>query len=354
VLRRLPPPAIDAAIVLVVYVATAYPSVRHAQPWNIAFATLASVPLLWRRRWPIPVALATGIGTTALSITQMLPDLPYGQLVATYTFAELSGALWRLAAVLGTIAGVAISLSLPGERIEAYGYVGIGFVTAYALGTGVRARRDRIAMLEERTRRLAEEQSAAAARERARIARDMHDVLAHSVGLMVVQAEGGAAIVHTDPHRAEAAFEAVAATGREALVQLRHTLGVLRENHETPGLDSLLRNARATGLDVSLVEHGTPGEADGETAYRVVQEALTNVVKHSGARKVEVTLAWSADVLRITVVDDGRGASPAGKNGGHGLAGMRERVGACGGELHTGPGPGDVGFSVAATLPRTV
>jgi signal transduction histidine kinase len=286
-----------------------------------------------------------------------LPHLPYGQLVATYTFAELSGPIWRLISVIGTVIGIVVSLRGPDLALDSFGYTGIAFVTAYALGVGVRARRDRIAMLEERTRRLAEEQAAAAARERARIARDMHDVLAHSVGLMVVQAEGGASIVHTDPRRAEAAFEAVAETGREALVQLRHTLGILREQGGDPtgldGIERLVRRARGAGLDASLSEWGTrvdpPGEV-GVAAYRVVQEALTNIVKHAGAKRVTVSLVWgNDDRLRVTVTDDGRGATVNGS--GHGLVGMRERVNACGGELHTGPGPDDGGFRVHAILP---
>jgi signal transduction histidine kinase len=180
--------------------------------------------------------------------------------------------------------------------------------------------------------------------------------------MMVVQAEGGASIVHDNPARAQAAFEAISETGREALIQLRHTLGVLREQDaETPaaplgieGIGSLLVRARKTGLDANLVERGTPGSPPrevGVTVYRLVQEALTNVVKHAGARKVDVALEWAPAQLRVSVTDDGRGGRSAGNGGGHGLAGMRERVDSCGGELSVGPGPGDLGFRVAATLP---
>jgi signal transduction histidine kinase len=365
-LRRPSPLLIDVTITVVVYVATVYPTLRHAPTdwWKVLFATMASVPLLWRRRAPVVVALVTGIGTSALSIEQALPDLPYGQLVATYTFAELSSALWRLVCVIGTAIGVVISLAVPEESIDSFGYVGIGFVTAYALGTGVRARRHRIDMLEERTRRLAEEQVAATARERSRIARDMHDVLAHSVGMMVVQAEGGASIVHADAGRAEAAFEAIAETGREALVQLRHTLGLLRDqqvddapNTDTTGIDGierLVRRARSAGLNASLTVIGgaamQPSPDVSVAAYRVVQEALTNTVKHAGAKAVAVRLTWDLDGTHtVTVTDDGRGATTNGS--GHGLVGMRERVNACGGRLHTGPGRDGTGFQVRATLP---
>jgi signal transduction histidine kinase len=361
-LRRLPRPSpqvIDVAIALAVYAATIYPSLRWsgdgARWLGVPFATFGSLPLIWRRRWPIPVALLTGISTTALSILQVLPDLPYGQLVATYTIAELSQPLWRLAAAIVTAAGIVVSLAVPDETPDTFGYVGLTFVTAYALGAGVRNRRDRIAMLEERTRRLEEEQNATAARERARIARDMHDVLAHSVGLMVVQAEGGAAIVQADPVRATTVFDTIAETGREALVQLRHTLGVLKEQaaNGPDDVEALLRRARNTGLDASFATSGTPHAVPGEVGaavYRLVQEALTNVVKHAGARRVAVTYDWSPDALTVTVVDDGRGPATPNGDSGHGLVGMRERIGACGGSVAAGPGPGG-GFLVRATLP---
>jgi signal transduction histidine kinase len=294
--------AVDLLIAAVVSAATVYPAVAgapvHAGP--VALALLASVPLVWRRRAPILVAAVTGIATTWLAVLDRLPDLPYGQLVATYTWAELATPAWRLAAVLTTAAGVLVSLVVPEKNPPSFGYVALTFVTAYTLGVGVRARRDRIGFLEERTLRLTEEQAAAASAERARIARDMHDVLAHSVGLMVVQAEGGASVVHADADKAEAAFDAIAETGREALVQLRHALGVLREQApEAAGVEaipSLVERARRTGLDVRL-DRGAVPPVDpqvGATAFRVVQEALTNVVKHAGARRVQVTLAAAA------------------------------------------------------------
>ncbi len=375
--RRVPPVVVDVVITVAVFLATVYPSLKLSSAglqtrwWCLPMAALASVPLLWRRQAPVPVALLTGIGTTVLAITDSLPDMPYGQLVATYTFAELSGPIWRLAAVLVTIVGIVISLTVPGEGAGTFGYTALAFVTAYALGTGVRARRAQIALLEERTRRLSEEQLAAAAQERARIARDMHDVLAHSVSMMVVQAEGGASIVHASPDRAQAAFEAVAETGREALVQLRHTLGVLHEPTATDGrgavregertaplpglegIETLLSRTRRTGLDVRLTQHGVPAEPPREvavTVYRLVQEALTNVVKHAAAKTVTVSLDWTPDALAVTVVDDGRGGAKR-LNGGRGLIGMRERVDACGGELSTGPGPDEQGFRVSAKLP---
>jgi signal transduction histidine kinase len=347
--------AVDLLITVAVTAASVYPAVVWGTSTDVILALVASVPLLWRRRAPVLVALICGIGTTWLSIRDHLFDLPYGQLVATYTWAELATPRWRLFAAAGTVVGVALSLIVPQESPPSVGYVGMMFVTAYALGTGVRARRDRIAYLEERTRRLTEEQVAAAGAERARIARDMHDVLAHSVGLMVVQAEGGASVVRADAARAEAAFDAIADTGREALVQLRHALGVLRDQQpEPPGLDavaSLVERARRTGLDVTLTRDAVPPvPADvGATAFRVVQEALTNAVKHAGARHVAVVLAAEGPSLRVRIRDDGRGG--VAKPGGHGLSGMAERVTAAGGTLWTGPVEQGPGFEVSALLP---
>ena len=231
---------------------------------------------------------------------------------------------------------------------------------AYALGTGARARRDRIAMLEERARRLAQAHDAAVARERERIAREMHDVLAHSVSLIVVQAEAGPVVVRSDPDKAEAAFDAIAATGRDALGQLRRTLGVLRSDgparQPQPDLDdlpALVDQARRAGLEASLSERGDRRPVPAElalAAYRVVQESLTNTVRHAGARRVRVRLDWRQAALHVEVSDDGHGPAPDGHPG-HGLVGMRERVTACGGDLRTGVGDGGVGFRVAAALP---
>src|SRR6266498_346103 len=180
----------------------------------------------------IAVVALVGAGTISLALAGGLNDvqLPYGQLVATYTFASLSPPTWRLLGMVGTVTGIIVSVLALGRGFSLVAITCLPFASAYALGTGARARRDRIAMLEERTRRLAQAHEAAAARERERIAREMHDVLAHSVSLIVVQAEAGPVVVRSDPDKAEAAFDAIAATGRDALGQLRRTLGVLRSD----------------------------------------------------------------------------------------------------------------------------
>jgi hypothetical protein len=138
--RKVSTQTVDVGIAAAVFVATVYPTLRWETTWaNTGWAALASFPLIWRRMAPVPVAMVCGAGTTALSIVHALPDMPYGQLVATYTIAELSGLTWRLIAVGITVAGITVSLAVPGEAPDAYGYTGLLFVSAWALGTGVRA-----------------------------------------------------------------------------------------------------------------------------------------------------------------------------------------------------------------------
>jgi len=364
-LRALPPPMVDAAIAVVCYLATVAPPLKAAtvQWWLFALSALASLPLVWRRRYPIAVTALVGAGTISLALAGGLNDvqLPYGQLVATYTFASLSPPTWRLLGMVGTVTGIIVSVLALGRGFSLVAITCLPFASAYALGTGARARRDRIAMLEERTRRLAQAHEAAAARERERIAREMHDVLAHSVSLIVVQAEAGPVVVRSDPDKAEAAFDAIAATGRDALGQLRRTLGVLRSDGPArqpqpnlADLPALVDQARRAGLEASLTEHGDRRPVPEElavAAYRVVQESLTNTVRHARARRVRVRLDWQEAVLHVEVSDDGRGPAAPDGHGGHGLVGMRERVTACGGELRTRVGDGGVGFRLAATPP---
>jgi signal transduction histidine kinase len=363
------PALTDVTLAVVCFLATIAVPVKNAQArwWLVPLAICASAPLAWRRRWPITVTAAVGAGTVGLALLGGLDNvpLPYGQLAATYTFAALSSAGWRAAAVLGTALGIVALGLTAGDRISVLAVAALPFVAAYALGTGARARQEHVGMLEERAQRLAETQDAAAARERQRIARDMHDVLAHSVSLMVVQAEAGPVVVRSDPARAEAAFEAIATAGRDALSQLRRTLGVLRadgpgatDRQPQRGLDDLAelaRDAGRAGLPASVVESGVrrpvPAEL-GIAVYRIVQESLTNTLRHAGATRAQVRLDWADGALTVQVSDDGSGPGSPPAPAGHGLIGMRERVAACGGELTTGPGgAGGAGFHVQARLP---
>jgi signal transduction histidine kinase len=244
------------------------------------------------------------------------------------------------------------------------------FVIAWVLGDSMRTRRAYYAELEDRAARLERERDAqaqvAAAAERARIARELHDVVAHNVSVMVVQADGAAYAIDADPDRARHALGAIAATGREALAEMRRLLGVLRSANEDkpmlpqPGVEQLadlLAQVRGAGLPVELRVEGVPVELPQGVAlavYRIVQEALTNTRKHGGPdTTATVRLHYRDDDVRLEVTDDGRGADAPGDGMGHGLVGMRERVAMFGGDLTAGPCPGG-GFLVAATLPVSV
>ncbi|MEU7749221.1 histidine kinase [Nonomuraea sp. NPDC049158] len=366
-LTDVPPRVVDIAITVAVSAATVGPAlVPSAQPWwVVALAVLASVPVLWRRRAPLVVTCVVGLAMTALVMWEK-PMLPYGPLVGTYTIAALSPPLLRLAAVPVIGAGVYVSLALPHEGLDSYRVVGTAFVAAYALGTSTRARRARAAELAERALRLERERAIAAAHERARIARDMHDILTHSVGLIVVQAEAGPLMLQADPVRARAAFDAIADTGRGAIAQLRTLLGTMRSGQPgsrepQPGLAALpelLEQTGRSGLRVTLTSDGVPRSIPVEVdvaAYRIVQEALTNVLRHADARSARVRLRWTPGALAVEVADDGKGTDGKGTDGegaggeGHGLIGMRERAAACGGTLRAGRG--EKGFVVAASLP---
>jgi len=234
-------------------------------------------------------------------------------------------------------------------------------------GRAVRSRSRLTAELHEAALRADEEREAGAARamadERRRIAREMHDVVAHSVSMMVIQAGGARRILERDPARAEAAGALIEKTGREALREMRTLLGVLHAEDEhadyapQPSLrdiEALVERARVAGLPVELTVEGTRRELPAGidlAAYRVVQEALTNVVKHGGGAETAVRVRYQADAVEVTVADRGGGTMTARLEGsGHGLAGMRERVRVYGGELHAGRLRGG-GFEVRALLP---
>ncbi|GIE28363.1 ATPase [Actinoplanes italicus] len=231
--------------------------------------------------------------------------------------------------------------------------------TAWLLGYRTRCARQRAAERERET-------TDAVRSERLRIARELHDIVAHAVSVMVLQVAGARAVLVTDPHRAEAALDTVQDVGVQSMNELRRLLGLLRSAGGTDpaaesqpgldGIDALLANARATGLTVTRQEWGTPGLLDpsvGLAAYRLVQEALTNTLKHAGPQaSVRVGLAWTDDDLTVTVQNEApvrRAAGTAALSTGHGLLGLRERVQTAGGSLHTGPT--STGFIVQAVLP---
>ena len=203
------------------------------------------------------------------------------------------------------------------------------------------------------------------AAERARIAREIHDIVSHSLSVVVVMSDGAASKVDTEPERAKSAMLGVRDTGRSALTEMRRMLGVLRDDEPgshapQPGiaqLQRLVEDSKKTGLPVTLTIEGEPVPVSAGldlTVYRIVQEALTNIHKHAGSvRTVEVRLGFGESEVELRITDDGPGldSGPGGESGGHGLVGMRERVAAYGGTLDAGLRPSG-GFEVKAMLPK--
>ncbi|WP_189715204.1 sensor histidine kinase [Streptomyces phaeofaciens] len=359
------PLLVDVGIALLVQAAMTMPFVvpRSAElppaSWPAyGLTSLTVVPLVWRRRAPVAVLLAI-VGTSALyklAVEGPGQPLPYTGLVIVYTIAAGSPPSKRLVTGLLILVAVPGSVWLNTRTARELTFSLFVFAAAYVFGR----------LTDARQRAHEVEAERAAARERARIAREMHDVLAHAVSLMIVQAEAGPVAVRTAPEKAEAAFDAISAAGRDAMAQLRHMLGVLRDGEgpadgdaprePQPGLGelpALLDRVRGSGLDVV---HATAGpvrpvpEATGASVFRIVQEALTNTVKHAGARTVVVRLAYEGPEVCVVVTDDGCGPR-AGTGRGHGLAGIRERAAALGGTAVTGRGPDGRGFEVRVRIP---
>lgn len=326
------------------------------------------LPLIWRRRAPFAVAVIVAAFAIAVSAYHRPgQELQYGALVATYTVADL-GRRWRRRTFLGCLVLIIGPGALLAENYAAPDFLLTSLLplSAYLLGTLARTSRARNVALQERADQLAGRRQAdmarAAIEERARIARDMHDLLAHAVSIMVVQAEAGPVVARTDPERTERAFDVIADAGRDAMVQLRAMLGVLNGDDDidvrapqptVAAVSELVARMDRTGLRVDLRSEGEPQPLSPDTevaAYRIVQEALTNTVKHASADSATVRLDWTDLALVITVIDDGAGTTADSAAAGHGLIGIRERATACGGRAETGSAPGG-GFLVTARLP---
>ncbi|HYB49103.1 MAG TPA: histidine kinase [Streptosporangiaceae bacterium] len=348
--------------------------IAHHPPGAAKIAVLALMvaPLVVRRIWPIPVfGVVVAACIVAVLWDRRLVDA-LALLIALYTVAELRPRRAALVcAGLLEFAMVVILVLTAGRAGWSNAIPYTGIITA-ALGLGLysAARRAYLAELHERADRLERERdqqgALAAAAERARIAREMHDVVAHHLTVMVTLSEAAAAASASSPDRAAEVMRSVSATGRRALADTRRLLGVLRQRPgEDPAaalapvpdlarLDALIEEVRAAGLATMLEVHGHPPDVPAGvqlTVYRLVQEALTNTLKHGGAgARATVRLRYLPGELRVDVDDDGAGAAaaaPAGVSGG--LIGMQERVHAYGGEVRAGPGqPG--GWNVSARL----
>ncbi|MCX4748293.1 sensor histidine kinase [Kitasatospora sp. NBC_01287] len=376
-----------ASIVLLLSVLGAINEAGWHQPALLVIAVVICGLMVVRRRWPnATVAAAMTLGLAQVT-AQIDPDASsIGYLVFCYTGAAF-GRPWtsRFALTGGLLAGpltVWLLRRTADDHPPGHGFLQQAFVAAllsspfilcWAWGRLTRVRRAYLTELEDRAARLERERDAqakvAVAAERARIARELHDVVAHNVSVMIVQADGAAYVMDNSPQQAKEALATIASTGRQALVEMRRLLGVLRTAdaaHEyvpQPGVEELpdlLDQVRTAGLPV---EFSTSGEARELprgvelTVYRIVQEALTNVRKHGGPGvSARVAVDFGDRDLNVLIEDDGRGSTDeqltrGGTDGqGHGLIGMRERIGMVSGSLDAGPRPGG-GFRIRAVLP---
>jgi signal transduction histidine kinase len=331
-------------------------------------------PLFFRRRFPMGAPLAAIAVVTASSFA----DAGFIDNSFPAYLAALGIAVWfgmrpdRGQAIAGwaalQITSVIVTLNDPQtQAIGDYFWSVVTFSVAWILGFALGGRlreTDTARRLAEQAEAEREEQARlAVAEERARIARELHDVVGHSVSVMTVQASAVRRLLEDDQEKEREALLVVEQTGREALAEMRRMVGVLRRPDEAPALapqpslehiEKLVAHTRDTGLPVELRIEGTPLELPAgidTTAYRIVQEALTNAVKHAGASKADVVVRYMDGTVELTVTDDGRGDGHGGGSG-HGLVGMRERVSVYGGELEAGPQAGG-GFRLRATLPVT-
>jgi signal transduction histidine kinase len=332
----------------------------------LAYLLLAVGPvaLLWRRRSPAGV-LAVVMGAC---VVYFALGYPYGPawlaLIVAFFTAVTGGA--RRAAWITAFVGLAAYFTLaavvgrveptnPAAIVAHLGWLLLVLAVAEAVTASRQRRLDA-----ERTR--AEQARRRAGEERMRIARELHDVLAHNISLINVQAGVALHLMDDQPGQARGALTAIKQASNDALGELRSVLDVLRQGDEAPPrapasglahLDSLVARAGATGLEVRTRVEGTPRPLSAGTdlaAYRIVQESLTNVTRHAGPARATVRIAYGTDDLTVQVDDDGKGPSPTNGGGGNGIRGMRERVAALGGELAAGPRAGG-GFRVLARLP---
>jgi signal transduction histidine kinase len=346
-------------------------------------------PLLVRRRLPGTALVAVAAVQAGLFALRVQPSANFlVEMVAPYSVALYGSRQVRLAAGVGAgVALIAVALPTGLPSSDRTGVVGllVGGVGAWILGNTLRERRARVTDLEDQAARLERERELearrAVAEERLRIARELHDVVAHNLSVVVVQAQAAQRVLDGDVDRARAVVASIEGTGREALDEMRQLLGVLRASAELdqhgddgeggpfgpqPGLerlDELVEQVRAAGLPVTLRVEGARRRLAATvdlSAFRIVQEALTNALKHAGPAHAEVVVRYGSRELELTISDDGRGAAATLEGGrrdlpgsGHGLVGMRERVAMFDGELTAGPRPGG-GYEVRASLPLEV
>jgi signal transduction histidine kinase len=342
--------------------------------WFDLLAIVAIVsPLFLRRRYPFGAPLAVGVAVVLTTfVDSRLP--PYGPVafLAGCAAVFLIGLLRdRTQAVVGLALAIGVNVVVevqdPHQSTGAFVAVSVLFTIiwtiAFGLGRTFRAADEARERASRAEREREERATAAVSEERARIARELHDVVGHSVSVMTVQASAVRRLLRPDQQREHDALLVVEQTGREALAEMRRMVGVLRRPEEAPALapqpsldhlDRLVEQAREAGLPVELRIEGDPVQLPvglDLTAYRLVQEGLTNAMKHAHAERTQVLVRYGDKDIEVTISDNGQGTAHGdGMSGGHGLVGMRERVSVYGGELEAGPRP-DGGYRLRARLP---
>jgi signal transduction histidine kinase len=367
-LRSPSPRTFDIGLTLLMAVlvipGTVADAARHGKTAEAAFfGVMAVAPLLFRRRWPLQVLALITLANVLSSVDGPL-GLPLA--VALANVATHRSAETAIAAAVAVVATGFVYRLAGGPQFNSGDLVGLALLCAVATGFGLYIRNRRAGMdaLRERAELLDRERELlaqqAVAEERVRIAQELHDVVAHSVSLIVVQAQALGATAG-DEHVREAT-DGIADLGRAAMTEMHRTLKLLRGGADDeaalapqPGLgelEHLLERARGAGVGIDLTVEGQPRplpQSVDLSAYRIVQEALTNVVKHAGRAHTTVTLGYRPDALELTIADSGDAPASTGP-GGHGLVGMRERAALFGGTLVAGPRDGH-GFEVRASLP---
>jgi len=321
---------------------------RHNPSTTVPLSFVATLPLALRRRYPLAVLGLVAAGTLAIKASHD-SNLDPALWFAIGTVAAMRPRRISLPATAATVAAFAAVDLAAGHWTDTIG-VTISSAAVWAIGDAIKTRRAFVdAERAESSKRAVED-------EQARIARELHDVLAHNVSVMVVQAAAARDVFDAQPERARQALRAIEDTGRAALTELRQLLAGVRAEFEPQpglvGLGPLVEGLRAAGLPVNVHVDGDLGDLPAGldlSAYRIVQEALTNTLKHAHATTAEVRISRTRESVDLEVLDDGVGA-PASANGGHGLIGMRERATLVGGRVEAGPRPGG-GFRVHATLP---
>lgn len=371
IVARRPPTAdlILAAFYALVIVAEAFTEPQLANPWVHAIGGgLAMTSLIWRRQFPLAVAVVVVLALFPLGANGGGLSIVFGLIVMAFTVgSELEGRRAWLGLVL---------LALPcilAVTIETGGLAGPGdigalitiIVVPWLAGRTLRQRADHLTRARAYAERLEiqriHEVERAAAEERIRLARELHDVVSHSISVLAIQAQAVRRRLHPHQVREAGDLADMEAAAREAMAEMRRLFGVLRDSGEQPSLapqpglkdlDRLVSQVRGTGMMVQVTSEGKETELPPGldlAAYRIVQEALTNALRHSGGHQVSIRLDWHADELRISVTDDGRGMETSPETG-HGLRGVRERAELYGGTLDVGPGL-DGGTQIQARLP---